>query len=788
MGRRDRHEDRERFDSVRANNSLPAVVARYLPDLKKQARGWVARCPMHDDRTPSFTLYQADDPKLGAPHYRYHCFGCGRGGDVVDFIAWAEHTDTTGALELLGDDRFRPSGNPIPAPVSMPRWKPIVPVPGDAPRIDLGAIVFPEAEGGPKTRRIQNATLFAYCDAEGELLGYVARREKAAGGKVPLTLTFARPPDGSAPRWAAVGFPRPRPLLGLPGVAARPDAPRIVVSGEKCQAAAERMLPDYVAVTWPNGDSNAIYADWTPLRGSIVYLWPDLDRQHTRGPGGEDTDELKPYWEQSGPRSMREIARILRALECDVWFVNTEADFRDGTDLPDAFDVADAEAMGWSGADVADFIERRLCRFEERGVDGHGDDRAPGGTGEAADATDGHDHDGDHDPTPAAAETARLERNAARLNAEIECLDFAALAGLTPPPRRWIVNDWIPRGHVTLLAGAGGVGKSLLCQQLATAVACGMNFIDYIHDPGPVLGLFCEDDRDEIWRRQEAVCRHWRIPMDQLTGRLYIDARAGKMNALTLVDRRDSTLGPSLLQSILREKLDEIGETRLLILDNVGQMYNAGDAAESDRAKVTAFANMLTGIAQDYDCGILLLTHPAKAEGSTYSGSTAWENAVRSRLMLKRQDPTNPDSPLLLTREKSNYARIGGDIVLRWEKGAYKMVDGRLTPTEEAELENTNRAHETAVIRALRFLTSRKITTSEGSRAANYLPKMLSEYSQLDGMNEDQAAAAMRRLIAQGRLIPKSELWRNDRRQSVLGLAIAEPPHPDPLNGSLNGS
>ncbi len=41
------------------------------------------------------------------------------------------------------------------------------------------------------------------------------------------------------------------------------------------------------------------------------------------------------------------------------------------------------------------------------------------------------------------------------------------------PERRWLVPDWIPQGQVTLLGGDGGVGKSLLAQQLMTSLALG---------------------------------------------------------------------------------------------------------------------------------------------------------------------------------------------------------------------------------------------------------------------------------------------------------------------------
>ena len=53
----------------------------------------------------------------------------------------------------------------------------------------------------------------------------------------------------------------PRPLYGLDRLAARPDAPVIVCEGEKAADAAERLFPEYVAVTSPNGAGSPHCAD-----------------------------------------------------------------------------------------------------------------------------------------------------------------------------------------------------------------------------------------------------------------------------------------------------------------------------------------------------------------------------------------------------------------------------------------------------------------------------------------------------------------------------------------------
>ena len=66
--------------------------------LRKSGARYSGRCPFHEERTPSFSVNPAD--KL------YHCFGCGKGGDVITFVRETENLDFAGAVEWLAE-RFR---------------------------------------------------------------------------------------------------------------------------------------------------------------------------------------------------------------------------------------------------------------------------------------------------------------------------------------------------------------------------------------------------------------------------------------------------------------------------------------------------------------------------------------------------------------------------------------------------------------------------------------------------------------------------------------------------------
>lgn len=65
-------------DIDRANSDIVGVIRGYLPDLKKAGKNWVALCPFHKEKTPSFGVVESKE--------FYYCQGCGAGGDAVGFV------------------------------------------------------------------------------------------------------------------------------------------------------------------------------------------------------------------------------------------------------------------------------------------------------------------------------------------------------------------------------------------------------------------------------------------------------------------------------------------------------------------------------------------------------------------------------------------------------------------------------------------------------------------------------------------------------------------------------
>lgn len=251
-------------------------------------------------------------------------------------------------------------------------------------------------------------------------------------------------------------------------------------------------------------------------------------------------------------------------------------------------------------------------------------------------------------------------------------------AWITPaPPRQWIVPDWIPRATVTALYGDGGVGKSLLAQQLLTCTALGEPWLGLEVAKGRALGIFCEDDAAELQRRQEAINHALGTAMADL-GDLRLMSRLGDDNVL--MDFTGSDTG------VLTDFFNDLDATMakfrpaLAALDTAADLFGGN---ENVRPQVRRFVGACLGrLALRHDCAVLLLAHPSSAglaNGSGTGGSTAWNNTVRSRLYLDRQkaeggEPADPDARLL-SRMKANYAPADARIDLRWQRGAFCRPD-----------------------------------------------------------------------------------------------------------------
>src|SRR6201989_3036761 len=82
------------IDRIRAVSDVVDVIGSYLP-LKRAGANFVALCPFHKEKSPSFNVN---------PHRQiFHCFGCHKGGDVFTFVREYESIGFTEAVRLLAE-------------------------------------------------------------------------------------------------------------------------------------------------------------------------------------------------------------------------------------------------------------------------------------------------------------------------------------------------------------------------------------------------------------------------------------------------------------------------------------------------------------------------------------------------------------------------------------------------------------------------------------------------------------------------------------------------------------
>jgi hypothetical protein len=154
----------------------------------------------------------------------------------------------------------------------------------------------------------------------------------------------------------------------------------------------------------------------------------------------------------------------------------------------------------------------------------------------------------------------------------LRLLDFTVWQGRAIPERQWIVDGWVPKGHVTSLYGDGGAGKSLLARQLMTPCAIGRSWLGLRTTPCRAFGMFAEDDEDELVRRQAAVNAHYGIDFRDLCN-LRAMSRVGE-DALLITFGRS---GEPILTDFLAQLLDAaLGfGAQLMVIDTAAD--GAGD-------------------------------------------------------------------------------------------------------------------------------------------------------------------------------------------------------------------
>lgn len=235
--------------------------------------------------------------------------GIDKGGDLISLYAAIEGISQGDAFKQLSEDTgfnlrvsspYNPDFKPLNKTPEFETTKP--PIEELAPSMN-------HPQHGPAD------SSWCYLDFDGTPLFYIARYDVEPRKQI---VPWAWSVHGG---WVMKGYPTPRPLYGLDQLSQNPDLPVLVVEGEKAADAAKQLVEGrYVVITWPNGTNSVRIADWEPLAGRKILIWPDADAP--------------------GLKAANEIAELL-APNCP------QIKIIDPSDVSAGFDAHDALMASW---------------------------------------------------------------------------------------------------------------------------------------------------------------------------------------------------------------------------------------------------------------------------------------------------------------------------------------------------------------------------------------------------------------------------------------------------------
>lgn len=313
--------DKVDIAQIKRDADIVEVIGRFVT-LKRDGIHWVAPCPFHNEQTSSFKV----TPKIK----KFKCFGCGKGGDVIDFLTLQGRTLPEAIKEISDPNNTAAIGHGVitkteslKKEAAEPTWKQVVP----AVRMD-----------GMHThyKYGQPSMFWEYLDANGDLVGCVCRFDLPEGKQV-LPLIYAT--NGKSLKWTYKGFEKPRILFNLDKIVAKPTAAVLVVEGEKTAIAAQNLYPNTIVSTWMGGAQGVKHADWSVLKGRVVILWPDNDAP--------------------GFNAMHDVHDQIQNFVQNVKWVLNPKDAEKGWDLADS-DWTPQDAKKYSSTNIIDYPGREF--------------------------------------------------------------------------------------------------------------------------------------------------------------------------------------------------------------------------------------------------------------------------------------------------------------------------------------------------------------------------------------------------------------------------------------------
>lgn len=214
---------------------------------------------------------------------------------------------------------------------------------------------------------------------------------------------------------------------------------------------------------------------------------------------------------------------------------------------------------------------------------------------------------------------------------------FTRFDAASIPRRRWVYGFDYIRHYVSVLASAGGIGKTSLVTVEALAIATGRELLGTkVKEQANVWLVNLEDPIAEMQMRTIAAMKHYGIKPADIAGKLFMDGEDTFELTLAAENRDGLLKNDAMLDAMIqRVKKHDIG---VVIFDPFVSVHLVN---ENSNGAVQAVVAMLRKLARDGDCSVMLVHHVRKGNGDDASvdsirGAGALIGAARAARVVNR--------------------------------------------------------------------------------------------------------------------------------------------------------
>lgn len=239
------------------------------------------------------------------------------------------------------------------------------------------------------------------------------------------------------------------------------------------------------------------------------------------------------------------------------------------------------------------------------------------------------------------------------------------------PVRQWIYGYDYIRGYVSVLASAGGIGKTSMVIVEALAIATGRSLLGTeVKEQANVWLVNLEDPRVEIEMRVLAAMQEYGISPEEVAGRLFIDGE-DTFDVLLAVEGRDGIQTNDPMLAAMTGKISD-NNIGVVVFDPFVSLHHVN---ENSNSGIQAVVAMVRKLARDTNCSVKLLHHIRKGNGEdatidSVRGAGALIGAARAARVINR-----------ITEDDA--VRMGVDPASA--KGIFRVDDGKANLAPPAE-------------------------------------------------------------------------------------------------------